>query len=198
MAVRKKKTADRWKTKKWYTLLAPKCFEEKEIGQTVASEPKQIVGRIIRTPLNVITGNISQQSMILKFRVVDVKGEYGKTAIAGHEIQRGYMERLVRRMHSIVTAIGPVTTKDGYTLQITSVAIARNKMASTQRKAIRKVMYDYIKTKASKMKLDKFFQEMIFGKVSSEIAKEIKKIYPVSRVEIKKSRIISEPGKKSE
>jgi len=191
-AKKKKKTVDRWKTKKWYSIVAPKCFDEKVLGQTVASDPAQITGRIVKATLKDITGNMPHQSMGLRFKVVDVKAESAHTQIIGHEIQRGYIMRQLKRMRSIITAIFPVKTKDGYTVMLTVIAFGRGKMTVNQEAAIRKIIVDSVTEKAAKTNFEKLFQEMVFGKVSSDIFKDVRKIYPVNRLEVRKSRVISE------
>ena len=192
MAVKKKKTVDRWKTKRWYALNAPKCFEEKPIGHTVASDPSQAAGRVVKATLKEITGNMSHQSIGLRFKISDVRGESASTEVLGHEMQRGYIMRQLKRMRSIINAIFTVKTKDGYSVRITAIAFARKKMTVSQESAIRKIIIEGISKQAGKTSFDKLFQEMAFGKISGDLFKDIKKIYPVARIEVTKSRVLSE------
>ena len=43
----KKKTVDKWKKKTWFTIIAPKEFDRKEIGTTVSEKPQSVMGRVI-------------------------------------------------------------------------------------------------------------------------------------------------------
>ena len=65
-----------------------------------------------------------------------------------------------------------------------------------QKKEIRKIMNEMIATIAKKNTFEKFLQEVIYGKVGSEMFKPVKKIYPVSKTEVIKCKILSEPTKK--
>lgn len=192
MARKRKKKVDTWKTKKWHTLLAPSCFDEKELGETLTSEKGSLVGRTIKISLGEITEKRSQQHIGLIFKVYKVEGEKAYTEIKGHEIQRGYIGRLSKRMKSVVRAIFDVKTKDGKILQVQTLCLARVGMNKNQEKAVRKEMEDIVKNKANKSTLDKFFQEIVFGKLSSEIFSRVKKIFPVMRVEVTKTKVKSE------
>ena len=197
--VKKKKkvrTVDSWKSKRWYTIKAPKMFEEKELGQAVSSDPKLLMGRAVKITMRDLTGNIPHQNVKLGFTVTDVKGESLETTAVSHELNRGYISRQTRRMHSVITAITDVVTKDGYKLRLTALSFGHSKMKLAQRKEIRRLTVEYLIDAASKTTYDKFFGEMLHGKVGSEIYKRAKKIYPLTRSEVVKSRVMAAPEKK--
>jgi len=54
-------------------------------------------------------------------------------------------------------------------------------------KQIRKMMEEIIINRAKTLELSKYIQEIILGKLSSDIYKVAKKIYPLRRVEITKT-----------
>jgi small subunit ribosomal protein S3Ae len=80
-----------------------------------------------------------------------------------------------------------VVTKDGENLRIKSSCFTLKKASEAQTKQIRKIMEDVIKNRAASLELNKYLQEIILGKLSSDIYKVAKKIYPVRRVEITKT-----------
>ena len=55
--VASKKVKDKWKAKKWYTILANESFGKKEIGSSPASSPEEMVGRVSEASLSDITGD---------------------------------------------------------------------------------------------------------------------------------------------
>lgn len=193
---RKGKTVDTWKAKRWYKIKAPKGFEEKEIGGAVSSDPKLLLGRVIKTTLREITGNIPHQNIQLKFKVVDVKGESLETKAVGFELSRSYVGRQTRRMHTLITAISDVSTKDGYRLRVKVVSFGHGNTRLVQKKEIRRIMAELVESIAAKSTFEKFLQDMIYGKVGSELFKPVKKIYPVSKTEVIKCKILSSPKTK--
>ena len=194
--VKKKKkvrSVDTWKSKRWYTIKAPKIFEEKEIGQAVSSDPKLLKGRSVKVTMRDITGNIPHQNVRLTFKVLDAKGESLETVPVGYEYNRGYISRQTRRMHSIITAIADVTTKDGYKLRVKAMSFGHGRMRLAQRKEIRRLTTELLKDTAAKAAYDKLFMDMVHGKVGSEIYKHAKKIYPLSKSEVIKLKVMSTP-----
>ncbi|MFC2175316.1 30S ribosomal protein S3ae [archaeon] len=193
---KKVKSVDTWKSKRWYTIIAPKMFEGKELGKAVSSDPKLLMGRTVRLTMRDITGNIPHQNVKLAFKVIDVKGESLETTPISHELNRGYISRQTRRMHSVITTITTVVTKDGYTLRLTALSFGHGRMKLAQRKEIRRLTEELLTTTAASTSYEKLYGEMLHGKVGSEIYKRAKKIYPLTRSEVIKSRVMSAPAEK--
>ena len=102
---KKKKTIDTWKTKEWYSLVAPVAFNEKEFGETPSSAPEKLKGRTCKPTLREITGNLKKSHINLTLRIKDIKGKKAYTELAGHEIQRDYVRRLIRRRMNVVRLV---------------------------------------------------------------------------------------------
>ena len=184
-----KRKVDTWKTKKWYKIIAPPSFNEKELGETPSAEPKKLVGRTIKVTLGELTEKRSQQYVGLTFQVHKVTGEHAYTTIIGHELQRGYIGRQARRMKSLVKAIFNVTTKDKQEVEVQVLCLARGGMDETQEKAVRKKIEEVVTAEAKKKAFEEFFQEVVFGKTSAEVFAKVKKIFPITRTEITKSKV---------
>ncbi len=191
---RPKRRVDTWKTKRWFKIVAPSIFGEKEIGVTPASEVNQILGRTVEMDLYSLTGKRELQHVKVIFRINDLEGETGKTIPVGQRLQRAYTGRLTRRMHTIVKAITTVMTKDGYKVQLTAMALSRGKAKQSQKREIRRIMTEKIAEFADKP-FDKFFQDIVYGKLAGDIFKSVKKIFPINRVEIEKTEVLEIPGK---
>ena len=121
-----------------------------------------------------------------------MEGNKAYTEIRGHEIKRGYIGRLSKRMRSVVRTIFNVETKDKKIVQMQTICLAKVKMDREQKKAIRETVIEVATKEAKKTNLDKFFQEVVFGKISTEIFAKVKKIFPVIRMEITKTKVTSE------
>lgn len=192
---KKSRVVDTWKTKRWYTIRAPKAFEEKELGKAISSDPKLLIGRSIKTTLRDITGNIPHQNITIKLKVTDVKGESLTTKLAGFEFNRGYIQRQTRRMHSIITTITDATTKDGYKIRVKALSFGHGKMHVAQEKEVRRITTNRVKTFCEATPFEKIFLESIYGKLAAEIFKLVKKIYPLTKTEIIKIKILAVPEK---
>jgi small subunit ribosomal protein S3Ae len=189
-------TRDRWRLKKWYEVVAPPVFGNVVLGTTPADDPRKLIGRVMETTLYDITGDFSLVHVHLYFQIVEVDEENQRafTRFKGHELARDYMKSLIRRKSSKVQGIYNVTTKDGYGLRITGVALTTYRCKTSQKRTIRKIMGEVITTRASEMSLDDLIKAMLFGQLANEIFEKAKKIYPLRKVEIYKSKLLTVPG----
>jgi len=181
---------DKWKLKKWYEVLAPESFGNVSLGFIPADDPDKLIGRVIETTLYDLTGDITQVHVKLRFQIIEVKDEKAYTRFKGHELARDYMRSLIRRKSSKIQGIFNIQTKDGYVLRITTVALTSYRCKTSQKKSIRKIMGDYITQKASECTLDELIHETLKGTISDEIAERARKIYPIRRVEVYKTKLL--------
>ncbi|MEM4224581.1 MAG: 30S ribosomal protein S3ae, partial [Desulfurococcaceae archaeon] len=184
---------DKWKLKKWYEVIAPPLFGNMSLGTIPSDDPDKLIGRVLETTLYDITGDITQVHVKLYFQIISVEGDKAITRIKGHELARDYMKSLVRRKSSKIQGIFDIQTKDGYVLRITIITLTSYRCKSSQKIAIRKLMKEYIVKKASEVTLDELYTEILNGKISNEIHALAKKIYPVRRVEVYKTKLLMIP-----
>ncbi len=184
---------DKWKVKKWYTVVTPPVFGEVPLGTTPSDNPLKLVGRVIETTLYDLTGDFTLVHVHLYFQIVKIIGNKCITRFKGHELARDYMRSIVRRRSSKVQGIFNIQTKDGYGLRITAVVLTSYRCKTSQKRAIRKIMKEIIEQRASELTLNDLIKAMIFGKLSSEIFAQAKKVYPLRKVEIYKSKLLTIP-----
>ncbi len=181
---------DTWSMKKWFTVLAPPYFGNVEIGLTPADSPEKVLGRVIETTLYDVTGDFSLVHVKLYFKIVNISGEMAETEFHGHEFTRDYLRSLVRRGTSKVNGIFDVTTKDGRVLRVYPVAFTVNRIKTSQEKVIRKMMKDVVESKAEQLNYGDFAQEVVLGKIASEIYNLARKIVPLRKCEVWKTKSI--------
>lgn len=186
----KKRTIDKWKRKIWYDIIAPKEFDEKLLGTTVATKPEQIVGRTIKASVRDLTGQIKKQHVSVKFKVSDVKGNLAHTKVTGHEIREAYLKRLIRRRSSKMQIVVDLKTKDNGAVRVKVIAISGKKARRNQETAVRNKMKDVVIRIGKARDREQLISEFIFGNIESKIFSEIKKICSIKRVEIAKSSIL--------
>lgn len=191
---RPSRVRDKWREKRWYTMVAPSTFGNIEIGQTPSGSPKTLVGRRIETTLYAISGDFNQIHIKLYFQVHEVKGDKAYTYFAGHDFTRDYLRSLVRRGSSRIDGIFEVTTKDGYRLRVYAIAFPVRRAKTTQQSAIREVMKKIIEKRAKQLNFDAFIQECVLGKIGSDIYNKAKVVFPLRKSEIRKSKLLAQPA----
>ena len=83
--------------KQWYEIVAPKMFGEKVVGETLAVEPKQLIGRKIETNLVELSKDFSKFYVKLHFQINNVEGNKAYTKLVGHDVMRERIYRMVKR-----------------------------------------------------------------------------------------------------
>lgn len=190
MSSKTKRVRDKWRSKSWYTVLAPSYFGSVELGSVPAEEPEKIIGRVIDATLYDVTNDFAHQYLKMYFQITEIDGKTAKTTFKGHEYSRDYLRSLVRRRTTKIDALLTVTTKDGYELRIAISAFSLSRIRTSQEKQVRIIMDRIIKEKSSALTLDQFAQEMVLGKIASDIYNEAKKIVPLRHIGIRKSKLI--------
>ncbi|MGB8215832.1 MAG: 30S ribosomal protein S3ae [Candidatus Methanoperedens sp.] len=190
MAVTK---AEGWKAKSWYNLVAPDMFGKTNIGETVADVPEKLVGRIVEITLGELTNDLSKQNTKLILKIDRVGGDSAYTKYMGHQLTQDYLRSLVKRQTSAVETNISVTTKDGYTLRVKPSCFTIKRARANQVKAIRQIMNNVIAAKAKELDMEQFVQDVVTGKLSASIYHDVKPIYPLRRVEVRKTEIEAEP-----
>jgi len=185
-----KRVRDKWRSKSWYTVMAPAYFGNVELGAVPADEPEKIIGRVIDATLYDVTNDFAHQYLKMFFQITEIDGKTAKTTFKGHEYSRDYLRSLVRRRTTKVDGLFNVTTKDGYKLRVAVSAFSLSRIRTSQEKEIRAIMDRIIKEKSSTLTLDQFAQEMVLGKIASDIYNEAKKIVPLRHVGIRKSKLV--------
>ncbi|MBS7614702.1 30S ribosomal protein S3ae [Candidatus Bathyarchaeota archaeon] len=184
---------DKWRSKKWYTVVAPDYFGGVEIGSIPADEPESLIGRTVESTLYDITEDFAHQYLKMFFQIIGVDGKRALTIFKEHEYSRDYLRSLVRRRTTRVDAIVTVTTKDGYKLRISTCAFTLTRIRTSQEKEIRKIMRKITEDKASALTFNQIVQEIVLGKIASDIYNEAKKIAPLRHVGLRKSKLLSIP-----
>ncbi|WNY25388.1 30S ribosomal protein S3ae [Methanolapillus millepedarum] len=196
MARKQQKKVDSWKEKKWYNIVAPEFLNRTVVGQTVASDPALMMDRIIETTVGEMTNDMSKNNMKMRFRIVRVNGDVAETAFLGHMLTNDYLRSIVKRQTSKIDAILTVRTADGYIISIKPTCFTVKRARTSQIKAIRNLMTRIVVRRAVKSNFEDLIQEIVTGKMSSAIYKQTKNIYPLRRVEVRKTEVIKTPSQR--
>ena len=174
-------------------VVAPSFFGNVELGAIPAQEPEQLIGRVVEATLYDITSDFSHHFLKMFFQVNEVDAKTAKTLFKGHEYSRDYLRSLVRRRTTKVDSLINLSTKDGYKLRIAVSALTLSRIKTSQEKIIRKMMDKTIHEKANALSLDQFVQEMVLGKIASDIYNQAKEVAPLRHVGIRKSKLLAQP-----
>lgn len=188
MAV-KKKAIDMWKTKVWYSLVAPKLFNEAEVAQIPAQDDEHLLNRIIEFPLKDITKDISHLYTNVKLRVESITNKKAFTKFIGHSVAREHLHALGRRNRSLLYVIFLTKSADGVEFTVKVLVVTAGKASSSQRAALRSAIVEKLDAKIAKEDFGHFIQGVLFGKANSELHAVLKKVFPLKATEIYKTEL---------
>ena len=194
----RRRVRDTWKEKSWYTIKTPVNFEDKEIGETPAKDPELLIGRGVEVTMRELTGDFSKQYIKLRFEIDNVAGDVANnvagdvanTKFTGHKTTTDYVRSMIRRGTSRIDASAIVKTKDDRKLKLQVLAVTVRRAKSSQQRFMRKTIEDLLIEAAAEKSFDDLVKVCVNGKLASEIYHNAKKIYPLKRVEIIKSKVV--------
>ncbi len=188
-----RKVKDKWRSKEWYRVLAPDMFNNAPIAETISDEAEKVMGRVTEVTMQDITGDFSKMHIKLQFKVIEISGLDAHTKFVGHSLTSDYIRRLTRRKHSKTDGVFDVLTKDKAKIRVKPMAVTEKRIQVSQQQAIRRIMGDIIDKEAKKNLSSEFIRELLSGNISKSILKACKPIYPLKRVEIRKSEVLRFP-----
>ena len=189
---RRRRVRDTWKEKTWYKITSPKAFGENEIGSTPSRDPDFLLKRRVEATMRELTGDFSKQYVKLKFQIDGVAGTTASTKFIGHQVTTDYVRSMIRRGTSRIDAPTIVETNDGYKMKVHVLAITTRRAKSSQQKYMRETIQEMITAIAAEKSFTELIEGLVTGKIASEIYHRAKKIYPLKRVEIIKTKVIEE------
>jgi len=187
---------DKWRSKEWYRVLAPDMFNNTQIAETLSDEREKVVGRVTEVTMQDLTGDFSKMHIKLLFKVDEVNGFDAHTRFIGHTLTSDYIRRLTRRKHSKTDGVFDVLTKDKALVRVKPMAVTEKRIQVSQQQAIRSIMGEVLNREAAKNMHSEFVREMLAGNISKNILKACKPIYPLKRVEIRRSEVLRLPTEK--
>ena len=188
-----RKVRDKWRLKEWYDVYSPPYFGENIVASIPCEIPAAVIGRVVETTLYDITNDFAHQSIKLYFLVVNTKDHKAETILKSHEYASDYLRSLVRRGSTRMDGIFNATTRDQFSSMISVVAFTRDRINASQEYRVRQVMRQIVEEKASALNYDQLAQEVVLGKLGSDIYNLAKKVAPLRHVGVRKSRLVSIP-----
>lgn len=186
----KKRKADKWKKKTWYQIISSKEFASKEIGTTISEKPETVVGRTLEVSVRNLAGQARKQHVTIVFKVDDVKGSKAYAKAVGHKILDSFLKKFVRNRSSKIQVTQLLSLKTGEKIRVSTITLTARKIEKNKQTAIRKIVEKNVGAVAELNDTQKIISELVFGNTPQAILSEAKKVAPVKRIEITKSRIL--------
>tara|TARA_B100000745_G_scaffold54759_1_gene32488 strand:+ start:161 stop:772 length:612 start_codon:yes stop_codon:yes gene_type:complete len=191
LARKTRKIKDKWKEKRWITILAPDAFNNIPLGDIPITDDEKAVGRILEVTLHdILKGDPSQNQYKLFFRIDKVTKEKAITIFKKYEYAKEFLRSLIRRGSSRVNFVIDVKTKDGYIFRIKVLALSHRELNTSRKHGLRLIAKNVIEKTVSGMTIDQFVQAACYGKINSDIMAATKKVIRLRHVGLEKVKLI--------
>ncbi len=191
MARRKTRVKDKWREKKWVTVLAPDSFNNVPIAYIPITNEENALGRVIEVTLfDILKGDPSQHQYKMYFQIDKVQDDKATTIFKRYEYAKEFLRSLVRRGSSKINFIVDVKTKDEYVFRLKVVALTHRQLNTSRKHALRLIARDIIESSVPKMTIDEFVQATCYGKINSDIMAATKKLIRMRHVGLEKVKLI--------
>lgn len=173
------------KKKLWIHIIAPKEFNNKEIGETHVYDPAKAVGKRVSCNLSFLINDFKKQFVNINFVVNDVKENKAVTEIIGYEFTPSYLKRLSKISKLKAEQTINLRTKDDVGMIVKTVISLKSKKPNKILTVLRSKVEDIISKEIKSKSYSELVDEIIFFKLQKMIHSELKKIVPVSNFVIR-------------
>jgi len=172
-------------SKKWYEVLASKNFNNIVIGECIAYEDKDLIGKIININLGNLVRDVKLQNVKVKFKVKEIKEGKAYSEVEGYELANSYIKRIVRAGRSRVDDSFLVNTKDSIKLRLKPLILTKYKSQRGVLKEIRNLVKKDFEDCIKNENYEKIISDIISKKLQRDMKGKLNKIYPVNLVEVR-------------
>jgi len=165
LARRKTKVKDKWREKKWITVLAPDSFNNVKVAYVPITDDESAIGRVIDLTLfDILKGDQSQHQYKIFFQIDKVQGDRATTIFKKFEYAKEFLRSMVRRGSSKINFIIDAKTKDGYIFRLKIIILTHRQLNTSRKHALRLLARDIIEKSVPQMNIDEFVQATCYGK----------------------------------
>ena len=191
MARRKTRVKDKWREKRWITVLAPDSFNNVPLAYIPITDDENAVGRVVEVTLyDILKGDQSQHQYKIFFQINKIQGDSATTIFKKYEYAKEFLRSVVRRGSSKINFIVDAKTKDGFIFRLKLIILTHRQLNTSRKHALRLIAKDIIDKTIPQMTIEQFVQATCYGKINSDIMAATKKLIRVRHVGFEKVKLI--------
>jgi small subunit ribosomal protein S3Ae len=191
LARRKTRVKDKWREKRWITILAPDSFNNVPVAYVPITDDENAVGRVIDVTLfDILKGDQSQHQYKIYFQIDKVQGDRATTIFKKYEYAKEFLRSIIRRGSSKINFVIDAKTEDGYIFRLKVLILTHRQLNTSRQNALRLIAQDVIQKTVPQMTIDQFVQATCYGKINSDIMAAAKKLIRVRHVGFEKVKLV--------
>mgnify|MGYP001610405667 CR=1 FL=1 len=155
------------------------------LGETLAEEPGELLGRHLHLNLMTLLNDPKKQSITVHFAIREMKGDVGVASLVRYQLNSSFLKRLVRKTANKLEESYLLNTKDGHHCRIKPVLFTRYRVNNSTLTTLRKKAQEHLHQIFQQSSLSELFSLIISNKLQMELKAALKKVYPVASCEVK-------------
>lgn len=191
---KKVKKGESWKAKKWFPIIAPRVLKNAVVGETLALELADAIGRKVTLSLMALLGDMKRQN--INVTVTINRTNQGKllSEMTGYEVMPSSVKRFIRRGRDRIDDSLTLMTGDGLHVAMNTLAITKSKTTGSKITLLRKLGRSTIKEYAKKITYEELLNEVLGNKIQKTTGEILSKVYPLRNFEIRRLELTSPLG----
>jgi ribosomal protein S3AE len=173
------------KKKKWINIFANPEFNNIEVGETLANEDTNLIGRTIETNLANITQDPKSQNIKIRFRVREIKDNKAYANAMSYEMLSTYVKRIVRPAKEKVDDSFEYKTKEGIKIKIKTIFLTKAKTIKSILTNLRHQSRGYLTDYCNKSDYKTLINDLASHNLQRDLKNVLKKIYPLNVCEVR-------------
>ena len=173
------------KKRQWFSIIAPKQFENVVPGETLVYEPQAMLGKTLSHNLMNLTSDPKKQNISICFKITEVQGDKGMTSIIGYQIVPSSVKRFVRRNSEKMDLSFSCETADNVHVRIKPLVITKADIKGSTAAKLRNTITQFLIKAVKKISYNDLLNDLITHKLQSEMRQGFNKIYPLKVCEIR-------------
>jgi len=191
LARRKTRVKDKWREKRWITVLAPDSFNNVQLAYIPITDDENAVGRVVEVTLyDILKGDQSQHQYKIFFQINKIQGNSATTIFKKYEYAKEFLRSIVRRGSSKINFIVDAKTKDGFIFRLKLIILTHRQLNTSRKHALRLIAKDVIDKTIPQMTIEQFVQATCYGKINSDIMAATKKLIRIRHVGFEKVKLV--------
>lgn len=177
--------------KKWYSILAPKEFNNVSIGESYVDDINLLKGRILKVNLMSVTNDLKKQNINVGFVVDEIKGDHACAKLISYEITPSYIRRLTKKSKTKIDDSFKCISLDKVGLVVKPMIVTKNEVNKSVSTYIRKITREFIIDFLNKKDYNEFIKAVVSNNLQRELKEKLNKVTPILVCVIRVFKIIS-------
>lgn len=177
------------KKRKWFDVKGKAEFDKK-IGEILAYEKENAIGRTILINYDEISSSPKNQKIKIKFRIKKVKDKELIAEPEGVYFQDSYIHQRIKRDKTRNIHIIGENSKDGKEVKVKLIYSTSNKVSRPTNAKILKHLEAHFEDLLENTKSEKLFDLKFIKKQTVSIREKVRKIYPIEKLYVWKLSLV--------